>query len=404
MTISSQTNEQHNQDFTGFVYPAAIWLDQHLSANEKNLLAEVYSLEKLVHGCTASNEHFASRLNVNTRSVTRLIRKLSKKDYLRIVSFDGRNRQLEVNMDKLEPRQEEDSNKDNNLPHNLSNKASQKVEPAPTKLDNLGTPPSQNVEPSSTKTAQTLPKLDNLGADTGKNVETASSKSRTTIVNKKSTNKNKKTTGGDFSKGGLFAGVGKAQKKSTNKKPQTKTKTSADFSDIPLPFASAAFVTAWRNWLTYRREIKKPYRSAMSVQQTLAKLARYEEAFALELIEKSIANGWQGLIFPQTGEQYQKWLAAQQRTKATAQGTGTRAQAQPNLLQRTQQTIGICRQIAAFEKQQANFKNYSTDLLQRLTEQLRELWRSARSLQMFGSELARISRLGKYVAGLVESV
>jgi hypothetical protein len=357
----------------------------------------VYSLEKLVHGCTASNEHFASRLKVNTRSVTRLIRKLSKKDYLRIVSFDGRNRQLEVNLNKLEPREEEDNQQEcNNKPHNLSNKASQKVELAPTKLDNLGTLPSQNVEPSSTKTAQTLPKLDNLGADTGKNVETASPKSRTTIVNKKSTNK--KTTGGDFSKGGLFAGVGKAQKKSNNKKPKN------DFSAIPLPFASAAFVTAWRNWLTYRREIKKPYRSAMSVQQTLAKLARYEEAFALELIEKSIANGWQGLIFPQTGEQYQKWLAAQQKTKATAQGTGTRAQTQPNLLQRTQQTIGICRQIAAFEKQQANFKNYSTDLLQRLTEQLRELWRSARSLQMFGSELARISRLGKYVAGLVESV
>lgn len=377
-------NEQHHQDFTGFVYPAALWLDRHLSANEKNLLAEIHSLEKLSRGCTASNEHFAARLNINTRSVTRLIRKLNKKGYLRTVFFNGRHRQLSVNMDKLEPREEE---KDEH-PIDQDKLSNQAKKP----LDNLSPKAGQKVEPSSTKTPQNPPKLDNIGTEAGQKVEADSTQSRTTIVNKKSTNKNKKTTGGIFSKGDLFASGEKEAKPSQNKK--------ADFSAIPLPFASAAFATAWRNWLTYRREIKKPYRSAMSVQQTLAKLARYEEAFALELIEKSIANGWQGLVFAQTGEQYQKWLVAQQKTKTA---TNTRAQAQPNLLQRTQQTIGICRQIAALEKQQDDFKNYPTPLLQRLTEQLRELWRSARRLQMFGSELARISRLGKYVAGLVGS-
>lgn len=62
------------------------------------------------------------------------------------------------------------------------------------------------------------------------------------------------------------------------------------------PFDSKKFNTAWNSWLTYRREIKKPYRSAMSEQAALKNLSKHPEETAIAMIENSIANGWQGIF------------------------------------------------------------------------------------------------------------
>ncbi|WP_232296810.1 hypothetical protein [Microscilla marina] len=134
------------------------------------------------------------------------------------------------------------------------------------------------------------------------------------------------------------------------------------------------------------------------MQRILDKLAGFEEAFALELIGKSIANGWQGLVFAKTGEQYQEWLAAKRKK---TQGTGTRAQPQPDLMNVTRQTTSICHQLSALEAQQANFKDYPAHTLAMLHGQLQSLWRKARQLQMFGSEIYRITALGNEVKQLI---
>ncbi|EAY26074.1 helix-turn-helix domain-containing protein [Microscilla marina] len=389
MAIIQQTAANtHQNTFTGFVYPAAIWLDQRLSANEKNLLAEVHSLEKLSRGCMASNDHFALRLNINTRSVSRHIKSLQKRGYLKTMFFNGRHRQMAVNMEQLQP---------------LESSVNATVE-----VDNLLKQPRQNVEADSTKLSIKPAKVDNLCAQGRQNGEAASTNCRpnrvnNTIINK-STNttieaKEEKAVGEDlFEKNGAPS----SPPKKTVTKATAKKASKTALTNIPLPFSSDTFKTAWNNWLTYRKEIKKPYRSAMSVQQTLAKLDRYEEGFALELIEKSITNGWQGLVFAQTGEQYQKWLADKQKRKIPEQGTGTRAKPQPNLMSLTQHTVSVYNQLTALEKQQDKFQNYPRHLLESLADQLRDLWRRARGLQMFGSEIARINRLGKLVADLAK--
>lgn len=63
-----------------------------------------------------------------------------------------------------------------------------------------------------------------------------------------------------------------------------------------LPFDSPEFATAWSNWLTYRKQSKKPYHSDLSVDIALRRLGRFSEGEAIEMIDRSISNGWQGLF------------------------------------------------------------------------------------------------------------
>lgn len=93
------------------------------------------------------------------------------------------------------------------------------------------------------------------------------------------------------------------------RKAKTKQNTDIDIEDdidnentvkesakIIFPFDSEAFRTSWGTWLTYRKQIKKPYRSEMSEQAALKNLSKYSEEDAILMIENSIANGWQGLF------------------------------------------------------------------------------------------------------------
>ena len=79
----------------------------------------------------------------------------------------------------------------------------------------------------------------------------------------------------------------KTQKKVAQKKEQT----------YPENF-SPAMVKAAQEFIEYRKEIKKPYRSEKSLQTKLdqwsEQLKKYGEAMVLDSITKAIANGWQG--------------------------------------------------------------------------------------------------------------
>lgn len=63
-----------------------------------------------------------------------------------------------------------------------------------------------------------------------------------------------------------------------------------------LPFGND-FSLAWQNWEQHREEIKKKI-TPTSRKLTLAKLEHLTEAEAIEAINRSISNGWQG-IFPE---------------------------------------------------------------------------------------------------------
>ncbi len=84
---------------------------------------------------------------------------------------------------------------------------------------------------------------------------------------------------------------------------------------LNLPFSSDKFLETWaalceeKNWKG---------KTQKALQLTLNKLARYEEAFAIELMEKTIENGWKGVVFGDTDAKYQEWLSARQQKKDNA--------------------------------------------------------------------------------------
>jgi hypothetical protein len=67
-------------------------------------------------------------------------------------------------------------------------------------------------------------------------------------------------------------------------------------SELVFPFESERFIQAWAVWKEYRNEIKKPYRSKLSEQAALKKLSEHPEDIAIQMIENSISNQWQGLF------------------------------------------------------------------------------------------------------------
>jgi len=81
--------------------------------------------------------------------------------------------------------------------------------------------------------------------------------------------------------------VNDKQKKNKEKTPQI----------YPANFTSA-IIRAVENYIQYRKEIKKPFKSEKSQQTKLNQLSdqitAYGEAIVLESIETAIANGWQG--------------------------------------------------------------------------------------------------------------
>ena len=66
-------------------------------------------------------------------------------------------------------------------------------------------------------------------------------------------------------------------------------------SDIKLPFTEK-FATQWELWLSYRKDIKKPYKSEQSITGVLKKLTYYTEDTAVKMLQNSIDNGYQGIF------------------------------------------------------------------------------------------------------------
>ena len=66
---------------------------------------------------------------------------------------------------------------------------------------------------------------------------------------------------------------------------------------VRLPFGSQAFITAWKSWVVYRKQLKKTLTDS-SVQAQYREFALWGEQKSIEAIEQSIKQGWQGLFEP----------------------------------------------------------------------------------------------------------
>jgi len=69
--------------------------------------------------------------------------------------------------------------------------------------------------------------------------------------------------------------------------------------EIKLPFDSSAFTTAWDEWIQYRKERKIPKYVPTGLKRTftnLLKISGNNELVAIEIINQSIEQNYQGLF------------------------------------------------------------------------------------------------------------
>lgn len=69
--------------------------------------------------------------------------------------------------------------------------------------------------------------------------------------------------------------------------------------DWDLSFASPAFQPILYEWICYRKEIKKSFKSIKSVQASYKQLYELSDGnpnIAMKIVEQSIASSWQGLF------------------------------------------------------------------------------------------------------------
>lgn len=113
------------------------------------------------------------------------------------------------------------------------------------------------------------------------------------------------------SAGGKASGKNKGLKKNPSKaKPKQNTDNDNDIendndtnNENELPFVVTCFSESflkghWAQWKAYRKEIKRPITklSEEAAIKDLAKICDRNESIAIEIINKSIASGWQGLF------------------------------------------------------------------------------------------------------------
>lgn len=105
-----------------------------------------------------------------------------------------------------------------------------------------------------------------------------------------------------------------------NKEEKKKRITKEKKPELIYPFNSEKFMSSWSILISTPKWKKK---IAHSLQLALNSLGKYKEEFSVMLVEKAIENGWQGVTYQDTDEQYQKWLNKSAVTKNHFQSEGS---------------------------------------------------------------------------------
>lgn len=98
--------------------------------------------------------------------------------------------------------------------------------------------------------------------------------------------------------------------KPTIAKKGKKEKSCAKKENLVLPYHSERFAGVWKELAD---SPKWQGKTARALQYTLNQLGKFEEEFALCLMEAAVVNGWQGVVFTDTGQKYQRWKEGRQR-------------------------------------------------------------------------------------------
>ena len=96
--------------------------------------------------------------------------------------------------------------------------------------------------------------------------------------------------------------------KETDIKKEKKSKPTP--APLILPFDSEKFRETWEALCEEKGWKKK---TANALRLALKDLGKYEEEFAIELMEKAIKGGWKGVVFADTPDKYLEWKSARQK-------------------------------------------------------------------------------------------
>jgi len=77
------------------------------------------------------------------------------------------------------------------------------------------------------------------------------------------------------------------------------TKRNVKNNGVQLPFMEQEFIDKWQEWLQYRKERKLANYVPTGLKQTFTKLIKDSQndyQIAIQIIDQSLGNGWQGLF------------------------------------------------------------------------------------------------------------
>ena len=84
---------------------------------------------------------------------------------------------------------------------------------------------------------------------------------------------------------------------------------------LVLPYDSERFAGVWQELADSPKWRGKTERA---LQYALNQLGKFEEEFAVCLMEAAVVNGWQGVVFADTGLKYQRWKEGRSREAGSA--------------------------------------------------------------------------------------
>ena len=103
--------ENFPRDFKGIWIPRELWLDRRLSCLERQLIAEIHSLDCGEDHCYASNDHFERLFNSASSTIKEALSHLKKLGYWSLISFDGRTRVIKSNLEDVNKKVQSSENK-----------------------------------------------------------------------------------------------------------------------------------------------------------------------------------------------------------------------------------------------------------------------------------------------------
>ncbi len=116
-------------------------------------------------------------------------------------------------------------------------------------------------------------------------------------------------------KGGAPAGNQNAKKQPRNNQKQPNVNDNVNVNDndndfkmkstnLVYPYQSQEFINTWK---LLRAQPKWKRKTLTALQKNLDKLGKYPEEYAIILMDQAIANGYQGVVFPNTSTSFEIW-------------------------------------------------------------------------------------------------